>query len=258
MEDDPIKLLIQELKKEDEDSLDIRATLKVILEILQEVDRNHVPPKDGDPGKDADEEYIIESVLQRLPKPEKINTEDLIRAVIARIPRPKDIDEEGILNKIIKLVPVPQDGKDADEERVVMEVLKKIPSPKEPTPIEVFLLKVKEEYIESLQKRMEEFERFTKGNFDVRIGVSKTELKALQNRVTTLESSSSSGGLSLLTATGTVDGSNTSFTFATAPSIIVVDQGRMMQQVSSDGTVNWTGTTSVSLTVAPQNDVYGL
>ena len=72
----------------------------------------------------------------------------------------------------------------------------------------------------------------------------------------TVEASAS--GFSLLTATGTVDGSNKDFTFTSAPSIIVVDQGRQMQQTSSDGTVNWTGTTSVSLTVAPNFDVYGL
>lgn len=67
-----------------------------------------------------------------------------------------------------------------------------------------------------------------------------------------------SAGLSLLTATGTVDGSNTTFTFTTAPEIIVVDQGRSMRQTSSDGTVNWTGTTSVTLAIAPTFDIYGL
>lgn len=63
---------------------------------------------------------------------------------------------------------------------------------------------------------------------------------------------------SIITATGTVDGSNTSFVFASAPSMIVVDQGRIMRATSSDGTVNWTGTTSVTLTIAPTFDIYGL
>lgn len=56
-------------------------------------------------------------------------------------------------------------------------------------------------------------------------------------------------------ATGTVNGSNTSFTFATAPNVIQVD-GVQMQKTSSDGTVNWTGTTSVTLTVAPSWDIF--
>ncbi len=63
-------------------------------------------------------------------------------------------------------------------------------------------------------------------------------------------------GFSPLTATGTVDGSNTSFTFASAPSVIIVD-GKIFRKTSSDGTVNWTGTTSVTLTIAPVSDIFG-
>lgn len=55
--------------------------------------------------------------------------------------------------------------------------------------------------------------------------------------------------------TGTVNGANTSFTFATAPNVITVD-GSTMKKVSSDGTVNWTGTTSISLTIAPTFDIF--
>jgi hypothetical protein len=67
---------------------------------------------------------------------------------------------------------------------------------------------------------------------------------------------SGGGSFTKLIATGTVDGSNTSFTFTSAPVQIIVDGGRSMQKVSSDGTVNWTGTTSVTLTVAPNSDIY--
>ncbi len=66
------------------------------------------------------------------------------------------------------------------------------------------------------------------------------------------------GGLTLLTATGIVNGSNTAFTFVSAPSIIFRD-GVPMQKTSSDGsTTNWTGTTSVTLTLAPNSDIFGL
>lgn len=67
----------------------------------------------------------------------------------------------------------------------------------------------------------------------------------------------SSGGGSILSATGSVNGSNKVFVFSRAPSMIVVDQGRPMQKVSSDGTVNWTGTTTVTLDVAPNSDIFG-
>lgn len=55
---------------------------------------------------------------------------------------------------------------------------------------------------------------------------------------------------------GAVNGSNATFVWASAPNVIVVDQGRTMQQVSSDGTVNWTGTTTTVLTIAPNFDIF--
>ena len=58
--------------------------------------------------------------------------------------------------------------------------------------------------------------------------------------------------------TGSVNGSNTVFTWTTAPKAIVVDQGRVMQKTSSDGTVNWTGTTTTTLTIAPNFDIYAV
>lgn len=57
---------------------------------------------------------------------------------------------------------------------------------------------------------------------------------------------------------GAVNGTNQTFVFAVAPTAIVVDQGRTMQKVSSDGTVNWTGTTTVVLAVAPVSDIFAL
>lgn len=68
-------------------------------------------------------------------------------------------------------------------------------------------------------------------------------------------SSSSSSGYQVPTS-GVVNGSNQVFVWATAPSVIVVDQGRAMQKTSSDGTVNWTGTLTTTLTVAPTFDIY--
>lgn len=61
----------------------------------------------------------------------------------------------------------------------------------------------------------------------------------------------------VLVPIGAVDGSNTTFTFASAPSIVVLDNGNIMNKVSSDGTVNWTGTTTVILTQAPNSNIFG-
>jgi len=60
------------------------------------------------------------------------------------------------------------------------------------------------------------------------------------------------------TPTGTVNGTNRSFVWTTAPTVIVVNNGNSMQKVSSDGTVNWTGTTTTLLTVPPTRDIFSI
>ena len=68
------------------------------------------------------------------------------------------------------------------------------------------------------------------------------------------------GGFTLLTATETVDGSRTTFTFASAtsqPNFIVQD-GAMMRATTSRGTVNWTwnsGTKVATMSIPPQDDI---
>ncbi len=54
---------------------------------------------------------------------------------------------------------------------------------------------------------------------------------------------------------GAVNGVNQTYTWSSAPSIIVRD-GVTMQKVSSDGSVNWTGTTTTVLTIAPNSDIF--
>lgn len=153
-----------------------------------------------------------------------------------------------------------------------------------------------------------ELERLVRANanlpkdFDVRIGVSKTELKRLTDRVVILEAGGVSGGghtiqdegsdltqrtklnfvgagvtvtddsgndatvVTISTSagagyqgvtSGVIDGVNTVYTWAVAPNAIVVD-GQSLRKVASDGTVNWTGTTTTTLTIAPTFDVYGV
>lgn len=68
---------------------------------------------------------------------------------------------------------------------------------------------------------------------------------------------STSAGAGYQTATGTVDGSNTIFTFAVAPNAIMVDNV-ILRKTSSDSTVNWTGTTTITLSVAPNFDIAGI
>lgn len=66
-----------------------------------------------------------------------------------------------------------------------------------------------------------------------------------------------SGATGYQAATGTVNGVNTIFVFTTAPNAIVRD-GVTIRKTSSDGTVNWTGTTTVTLAIAPNLDVFAV
>lgn len=74
--------------------------------------------------------------------------------------------------------------------------------------------------------------------------------------VTTVAVTGGSGSGFQAPTSGSINGSNAVFVWATAPNVIVVDQGRAMQKVSSDGTVNWTGTITTTLTIAPTSDIY--
>lgn len=72
-------------------------------------------------------------------------------------------------------------------------------------------------------------------------------------------SSSSVGGL-VLQATGTVNGTNTIFTFTQKPSLIVTD-GVAYQETNKIGETIWTwvaGTLTATLTIPPQSDIYGI
>ncbi len=57
---------------------------------------------------------------------------------------------------------------------------------------------------------------------------------------------------------GNVDGNNKVFVWSTAPNAIVVDQTKTIQAISSDTTVNWTGTTTTTLLVAPTFDIFAV
>lgn len=127
-------------------------------------------------------------------------------------------------------------------------------------------------------------------DFDVRIGVSKTEIKGVMDRVAALESGSTisgvssiiagtnitidpvggtgavtinstggSGGSGYEPATGAVDGSNAVFgPFTVAPTVIVSDF-RVLRKTEDGGTtVNWTGTTTITVTEPPTNHIYKL
>lgn len=71
---------------------------------------------------------------------------------------------------------------------------------------------------------------------------------------------SSGSSITELTATGTVNGVNTAFTFAQLPTYIVSDHA-WYKQTNKSGTTNWTwnaGTLTATLTIAPTEDIFGV
>lgn len=171
-------------------------------------------------------------------------------------------------------------GKDADEQKIINEtltqVLKVVPPLKiiDELKAEIELLKEIEVKYQELEKKILELPkgaRVTRGfqllTNGTKRGLTVNTMNLIGGAGITLTYNYSSGrndititgggGASLISATGTVDGSNTIFVFASAPNLIVVD-GVPKQKVQSDGTVNWTGTTTVTLTVAPNYDIYAL
>jgi len=69
----------------------------------------------------------------------------------------------------------------------------------------------------------------------------------------------SGSGSAPQTPTGAINGVNKVFVFAIAPTMVAVDQGKFMQRVSADTTVNWTlSGTTITLAVAPTFDIFSL
>lgn len=75
--------------------------------------------------------------------------------------------------------------------------------------------------------------------------------------VTVTVNGGGTGSFSVMVPTGTVNGTNFTFVFSSAPQVIVLDNGTVMNKTNSDTTVNWTGTTTVTLKQAPNFNIFG-
>lgn len=60
-----------------------------------------------------------------------------------------------------------------------------------------------------------------------------------------------------LTATGAVNGVNAVFTFVSTPTFIVSDH-LWYKTTNKNGSTNWTGTTTVTMTIPPTEDIFGV
>lgn len=99
--------------------------------------------------------------------------------------------------------------------------------------------------------------RYSDVNFIAGAGITLSEVDNEETHQADFTISATVGGVSVQVPTGTVNGVNTNFVFTVAPQIIVLDNANVMNKVSSDGTVNWTGTTTVVLNQAPNFNIFG-
>lgn len=212
------------------------------------------PGTPGLPGKDytpteADKRYIaslikvpiVEKVIE-IQKTEVIKEQPIITEITKEVAVPVIDTSEDIRNKLELLQG--DERLDAKAIKGLPEIEKKVASlgpANGPSGLKVYVGGTKRGQLREV---------------NLAAGTGITLAYSLVNGLPTI-TFTGSGGFTKLSPTGTVNGSNKTFVFTSAPTLIIVDQGRAMQQTSSDGTVNWTGTTTVVLAIAPNFDVYG-
>lgn len=172
------------------------------------------------------------------------------------------IDYKYIISNALQLIPRPkdgepgQDGRDGKNPNVndVIEIIKKDK-------------KLGVEHIDGLKLLIENLNRQIsnvgtgwkmRGGGDVVRAGSNVTITVNSDGTKTIGASGTGGSGYQAPTSGVVDGSNAVFVWATAPNAIVVD-GVIKRKLQSDGiTTNWSGTTTTTLTVAPNFDVYGI
>lgn len=87
------------------------------------------------------------------------------------------------------------------------------------------------------------------------MGIPIGKLNNLDHRVSALENGGVVSSSYQAPLTGSLN--QATFTWTTAPKVIVVD-GVPKQKTQTDGTVNWTGTTTTVLSVWPTFDIYAI
>lgn len=94
-------------------------------------------------------------------------------------------------------------------------------------------------------------------SLNIKAGTGTVLTYGQTNGLETVTISASAVSAGYQSPTGTVNGINKTFVFTTAPNVILVD-GITMRATASDSTVNWTGTTTVVLTVAPNFEIFSV
>lgn len=203
-------------------------------------------------GKDADEKTIIQEVLARIPEP---------------IPG-KDADEKEITAKIEgdlpKLGTVIRDGLELiqdEDEKLKIEAIGHLPEKLEALdkkisirPTMVGGKPLLQLYVGSVKRGAVQYLNLIAGtNMTITYAASNG-----RNDVTFSASGGGSGSLSVISATGTINDTNKTFTLATQPTLVVVNG---VAYNGTTGSITWTWVTTtltLSQAVGSGGDLYGL
>jgi translation elongation factor EF-1beta len=227
---------------------------ELVLTLSNEKDINvgKVRGEDGEDGDDGD-------------TPE-LDIVDIVNRVLALIPEPEPVDTDSLKETIVSSIP----------QKTAQDLLKEIQEQGLKFPLsaiedlETLIENAKKETKEHTDKRVNSI-RMTGGNTNIRLKNSGSPVGQIETfnfigatitpvgdgREVNVSFPGGGGSFAVLTpVSGSVDGSNTVFTFASAPSVVILDNGNPMNKVSSDGTVNWTGTTTITLSQAPNFNIF--
>lgn len=162
----------------------------------------------GEKGLDADEQKVIDSVL------EKINKQEIVSELTSLLPKP--IDENKLIAKVIKHLPenkaslkIIQDKIEIDYDKILETITPK--------------LKLEVKNIDGLDKTLKLLDkRYIHGGGDtVTAGTNITITR--NNNGDKVINSTGSGGISVETPSGIIDGVNVTFTVLNIPKWIVID-----------------------------------
>lgn len=246
-----VDILKAELKQEHQDNqeqfkLEHQAKLEELDEKITETLASIPVPEDGVSPEPVDEEAIVAKVLSKVVIPDPIPGKPGDDAVV---------NEKKIAKMAADLIKVPGPKvAEIDHATVADKVLEMIKTGKKKLSLSHIgdFNEGLEQTIRPIRSLMAGF----RGGGDVVTAGSNVTITTDANGKKVINSSGS-GGSGYQAATGTIDGSNKVFVFATAPSAVVVD-GASLRKTASDGTVNWTGTTTITLSVAPNFDIYAV
>lgn len=181
----------------------------------------------GDKGDMPSIDYgrLIPAVAKLIPKPNDGISPDenaISERVAARIRQPKDgetpvLDEEAIAKRISKLLPV-QKPLSVDHEAIAELAIDKIKKSKKLKTADIDGFENAETVMRNYAAR-----GFLHGGGDTVTAGTNVTITTDASGKKVINSAGSSGGLAYLAATGTIDNSNKVFTFASTPTIVVVN-----------------------------------